>query len=150
MNILIIAIGVILCLIGLLFIALAVFVVNVIYKAEKLMFGLPWLKWLTLDDVVAMGYSRFWCKMILPAFHKNGCLEVRIQEIDIENMPERIQEAFRDNPPEIQKLLTEMEIPFEYQTVALHDFRLTKRGGRRKKIKLSPKDLFATWQPVPA
>src|SRR4051812_21263838 len=53
-------------------------------QAEKLMTGLPWMEWLTLDDVVALGHSKFWAKLLLPHFHRHGCLEIR----QLENVTE--------------------------------------------------------------
>ena len=86
--------------------------------AQRLQFELPWLKWLTLEQVVAMGYSAFMCKLILPVFHEHKQLETRLRD-DIA-IPESDQISID-------------ELGFWPLTVAYYEFKLTKRGGRRKR-----------------
>lgn len=143
-------IGILLVLVGIALIGLAIFMLLALIQADKLIYGLPWLKWLTLSDAVAMGHSEFWCKMLLPVLHRNGCLEVRPHKIDIDKLPEGIREAAIKC--DLGALLETFDLEFEYKTVALHEFRLTKRGRRRFKLKPDLKDIFRPtgWQPKTA
>ena len=92
-----------------------VMTVIAVYQHNKIMFGLPWLVWLTLDQVVEMGYSRFWCTFLLPMYYKKGYLEIRL--------------ALPTDASEFRKQWIE-RVGFEIDTVEFYEFKLTKRGGR--------------------
>lgn len=112
-------------LLGLLLIALVTFVACGLRQVWKIQFGLPWLRWLTLDEAVALGLSRFWCRVILPSLHEAGALEFRLRSDVL--IPEPLQEV-----PERLGFVVEPEF---------YEFKLTKRGGRRRRW--SSQDLFA-------
>jgi len=46
-------------------------------RGAGLMFKIPPMKWLTLDEVVAMGYSASMCRLLLDAMHERKIIEVR-------------------------------------------------------------------------
>ncbi len=126
-----------------------------VHHTTKLILGLPRLTWLTLDEVVARGYSRFWCIVLLPQFYKDGYIEVRLaglfEETFLEDtsMPEEMREALQDAIDLIKRQLHENKETFNSQTIEFHEFRLIKGGGRRRlKFKSLLKPLSA-WQSAP-
>jgi|GEM_PF-4946300 len=95
-----------------------VLVIILVYQFEKFMFKLPWLKWLTLDDLPALGFSKLWARMVLPHFYNDGYLEVRLKDEDgMDDFDHESVELFG----------------FSAATVPLYEFKLTKRCGPRKK-----------------
>jgi len=142
-------------LLGLILVGIICIIVWARSYATKLQMELPWLQWLTLDELEEKGYSVIGCILILPAFYRNGVLEVRprdfLAEI-AEGTKKRMREAGLDTegipvPPPLDK---KDVAPFSPSTVHLYEFRLTKRGGRRK-IKLFGLPKFSQgWQPAPA
>ncbi|MBU6388521.1 hypothetical protein KGQ72_01425 [Patescibacteria group bacterium] len=96
--------------------ALLLFINGAQRNADKLMFGLPLLKWVSLRDAIEMGHSEYWCKKLLPVFYKNGYLQIR---------------PHSKLPESRQKMIVKLE--FNSATVELFDFRLMKQGGRRKR-----------------
>ena len=104
------------CIFGLALIALVIFIALITHHANKLMWELPWLKWLTLDEIVQAGFSRLWSELLLPLFYEKGHLEIRISA----------------ECPEKELKFVELT-GFNAHTVRFHDFKLTKRGGRRKR-----------------
>jgi hypothetical protein len=119
-------------LLALLFFVVAMFVVIATYHLRRLFFGLPWLRWISLNEVVEKGYSKFWCKCLLPILHQKGLLELRP---DI-NLPESERKSIEGKE-------------FTFHTVHLFNFKLTKRGGGRRPKKW--KAVFpAWWHPLPA
>jgi hypothetical protein len=106
---------------------------SIIRYFDKIMYDLPWMKWLTLDEIVAMGYSRVYSKMILPLLYEQGYLEVRLTgEMDEDDL--WIIERLKFHPI----------------TVKFYEFRIVKRGrGRRKKRKLL-RFFDSGWHPAPA
>jgi hypothetical protein len=116
-------------------IAVVVMVLGIIISAgisnvNKLMFGVPWLKWLTLDEIVAMGHSRSWCEILLPLLYLRGYIEIRISDKFPKGVGEQI-EQWGLHP----------------DTVGFYEFKFTKRWGRRRN-KLA-KLLLPVWQPTP-
>ena len=93
------------------------------YHAVRLMYGLPWLKWLSLEDVEKLGFSRFWSKVLLPVFFRKGYIEIRT--------------AFPDEFSIDRKAAIEKE-GFVADNVEYYNFKITKHGGRKKKH-------FITW-----
>lgn len=107
-----------------------------LYSAFKLVFGVPWLTWLTLDEVVEMGHSRFWCKLVLPAIYRGGnvfigcTLHIRLPH----------------NLPEETRTIVEV-LGFRRETVQFYEFKLTSHwGSRRGKWKKSRVEIL---QPLP-
>ncbi|MFA5998105.1 MAG: hypothetical protein WC814_01835 [Candidatus Paceibacterota bacterium] len=109
-----------------------IFLAIAVRNANKLMWDLPWLKWLTLDEIVEMGFSRFWSEFFLPLFYKKGYLEIRISS---------------DCPKEKMRLIE--FIGFNSYTVQFHEFKLTKRSGRKKPKPWKLPAIFE-WRPVSA
>lgn len=134
MSVLLIVVGVIFIVIGLLLIVLMLFIISAGYQVQKFMFDLPWLKWLTLNEIIRMGFSRFWAQFILPGLHKEGMLEVRVGGGEL---PDEVEQRFID------------VVGFGPTTIQFYEFRLTKRGGR-KKFKLPIKNLVGALQPARA
>jgi len=101
--------------------AVVTFIAYGFYSAFKLMFGVEWLRWLTLDEIVAMGHSRFWCEILLPIFYRKGniltggTLLIRLKH----NLPDPLRELVA-------------EIGFERDTVQYHEFKFTSHGGKRR------------------
>jgi len=108
-------------------------VIYLYLHVEKIMFELPWFKWLTLDDVVKLGQSKFAARMLLPAFHDSGHVEVR-------QLP---------NLDEDKELVIKLH-GFSPFTVQYHEFRIVQRPRRKRRIKISLKDLFPSLRPVNA
>jgi hypothetical protein len=141
--------------------ALVIWFLAVNYHFNKISLTLPRMKWFTLDEVVAMGYSRFWCKILLPSYHERGYLEVRVQEMSgkFGDLPEEIQKKLRENfgdevleQAEFGIRENQVEIPFEFETVFLHEFRMIEKIGRRKRkfgfsLNLNP---LSGWEPAKA
>lgn len=106
---------------GLIVSAIVTFVVYGVYSAFKLTFGVPWLEWLTLDEVVLMGHSRFWCEVWLPAFYRAGTmlpgatLHVRLK-------------------PDLSEAVSAYaaEQGFVKWTVQYYEFKFTSHGGGRR------------------
>src|SRR3989344_8036096 len=114
-------------------VAAIILIITMIYQLEKFMFGLPWLKWLTLNDLQQLGFSKTWARLILPAFHERGYLEVRL--------------ADEDNMDDLDHEMVD-RFGFSVATVPLYEFKLTKRKGRRRKWSMSDlSGLTKTWRP---
>lgn len=135
LDILIYIIGVI-CLVAFIVATIATFIAYGVYSAFKLVFGVPWLRWLTLNEIVAMGHSRYWCEILLPIFYRKGnvfmgcTLHIRL--------PHDASDAVR--------AFTEM-MGFRRETVQYYEFKFTSRGeGRRGKLQKSRVEIL---QPVP-
>lgn len=94
---------------------------GILHNADKLMFSLPWRTWLTLDEVGKMGHSRFWARIILPAFYRKGQLEIRI----VGGLSER-QKAFAER------------WGFRPGTVEFYEFRFTERWRRKSEKQHAP------------
>lgn len=109
-------------LIGMILVAGA-FVVGIIYNADKLEFGVPWLRWITFDEIVALGHSGFWTRIILPVFYRMNKVEIRISD--------QISEADRSQA-EVKGL--------DFDTVEFYEYRFTQRWRHGKK-KPKPKRL---------
>ena len=121
-----------LALVAFVIIAIYLFVESIQWYANKMMFGLPWLKWLTMEDVVDLGYSRFYARGILPMFYKAGNLEVRV----------------KDNLEDWQLRYTET-LGFCSMTIGWYKFKITKRGGRKRWREFSLNDIFPSPLPAP-
>ncbi len=121
------AIGVIVALLLIAFVVLVVLVAHHLNKIER---GLPWMKWVTLDDAIEMGQSEFWCLALLPVFHKDGQLQVRI----FDDLDEQETELVRQKG-------------FTQETVELHEFCIVKRGRRRKIFSLTSLAVLKQWLP---
>ena len=114
---------------------LAMLIIALRHQVEKFMFGMPWLKWLTLEDLREFRLSRRWARFILPVFHENGYLEVRLIDKDaMETWDHDIVDQFG----------------FTVMTVHLYEFKLTKRKGRKDKWSFSARDLVPAWKPARA
>ncbi len=85
-------------------------------NAEKLHYGVPWLQWLTFEEIVALGHRRFWTRILLPAFYRAGYIEIRIHA--------RTSEADRARAEE-QGL--------RIGTVELYEYKFTEHWKRGKK-----------------
>lgn len=96
--------------------AIFVLMIFAIRNIDKLIWDLPWLKWLSLDEIVEMGFSRFWSPLGLQLLHEKGYLEIRLS----------------DRCPDKRRLMVE-RIGFCAYTAEFYDFKLTKRGGGRKR-----------------
>lgn len=59
---------------------IGIFVISVRHHEDKLKFGVPWFQWLSLDEIVALGHSRFLATILLPAFYRTRSVEIRIAE----------------------------------------------------------------------
>jgi hypothetical protein len=92
------------------------FVVGAIHNAYKLLFGVPWLQWLTLDEIVEMGHSRFWAKQFLPVFYRMSYVEIRISDL----------------LSELDRALIG-ECGFHSYTVMFYEFKFTEKWRRSKK-----------------
>jgi hypothetical protein len=104
------------------------FAASIALYANKLMMNLPWLKWLTLDDLVKQGYSKFYCKISLPLLLEAGNIDTRLRQLEGALEQEFLDEfgdekSFKSHPEKIR---------FNPWTIKYHEFQLTKRGGRRK------------------
>jgi len=93
---------------------------------------MPWLKWLTLDDLPAFGLSKMWAKGLLPLFYERGYLEIRL--ID------------EDGMDDFDLKMIEL-LGFNAVTVEFHEFKLTKKKGRKEKFDFSFKNLYPSWEP---
>lgn len=99
-----------------------------LWRTQELQFGLPWLRWMTLEDV----NRQFWGGWIncytLHFLHRRGNLETRLRD---------------DNLPEDPAALERTMHSFNPDTVRYHEFRLTKRGGgKRRKWRIVIPPLF--------
>lgn len=107
---------------------IAAFVACGLYAARRLVFGgVPWFVWLTLDEVVAMGNSRFWCEVWLPIFHRAGSLFVGCK------LAIRLKQ---DLPESVQELA--LAHGFVRYTVCYYEFKFTSSssgGGRWERQK---------------
>lgn len=106
----------------------SVFLAGALYNANKLLFGVPWLTWLTLDEIVEMSHSRFWTKTLLPLFYRMNYLEIRIS----------------DNLSEFDRVWAE-QYGFQTSTVAFYEFKFTEKWKRGKK---KPIRRVPTFQPM--
>ena len=97
----------------------------------RLMLELPWNQWLSLGEVVDMGYSRYYCEINIKAFYTTKSIEVRSKDSLSTEQEQLIQ-----------------QMGFGYDTIDFHEFRLTKRGGRRR-WKLLP-TLSPVWKQATA
>lgn len=52
----------------------------VVHYTDKLMYGVPWLRWLTFQEIVEMGHPRFWATVLLPLLYRKGYVEIRISD----------------------------------------------------------------------
>ena len=48
-------------------------------RIDKLSLDLPLFRWVTLDEVIAFGYSRTSCKILLPVMHRIKRVEIRVR-----------------------------------------------------------------------
>lgn len=112
--------------------AIVILAITLAAHAQKLMFGLPWMRWLTMDDVASMGYSRFYSACVLSVYHDKGDVEARV----LANLLAEDQ-ALVDT------------FGFSITTAKFHEFRLIRRPrrGRREPKLLVPRLL---WGPVHA
>lgn len=92
-------------------------IVGTIHNANKLMFGVPWLKWLTLEEIVEMGHSRLWARLLLPIFYEKKCIEIRISEQSSKR--ERLEAESRG---------------FQPATVEFYEYKFTRVWKRGKKV----------------
>lgn len=117
---------------------IAAFIACGLYAARKLVFGnIPWLVWLTLDEVVLMGHSRFWCEVWLPIFHRAGSLFVGCK------LAVRLRSDLSEYTQEFA-----LEHGFVRYTVCYYEFKFTSSssgGGRWKRQKSGVEIL----QPMP-
>lgn len=120
------------CILLALFICFLVIQIKVLHYVHKLIYELPWMKWLTLDELVSMGYSRAYSRAVLPILHEHGYLEVRVMAGVGEN-----------------DLWVIEKLKFHSMTVKFYEFRLIKRGGRRRRRRLFKLPTFG-WEPAPA
>lgn len=72
MNVLIVVIATI--------IAIAIFTSNLNKYRDRLAQELPWRQWLSIEELVTAGYSRFYSKLVLPALYNDGRLAIRLKE----------------------------------------------------------------------
>ena len=100
------------------------------YYASKLRIGLPWMQWLTLEEVEALGYSAFWSRLALPVLEQTKCLEVRPCE--------GLSLVEQEKVAELQFFVT---------TIHLYKFRLIKRVRNRRKKTEREKAKLA-WRPA--
>jgi hypothetical protein len=100
--------------------------------AIKMLVGLPWLKWMTLNEVIAKGFPPLRSKMILDLLHDDGYLEVRPKA--------DLSEA---------ALKTIEKDGFILWTVEFHEFRIIRHPPRRKKIRVPLKSIFGSLLPSP-
>lgn len=118
---------------ALILIIFGVFILAGRYQVEKFMFGLPWLKWLKIEDLPQFGLSKSWGHILLPLFNEKGYLETRlIDEDDMDEYEHELVDKFG----------------FSIATADLYEFKLTKRKNRKEKWSLSFKDLTPIWQPA--
>ena len=125
----------ILILVGVIIVALVIGGIAVSNKVHSLQFNLPWLQWLTIDDVVQSGLSRFWSALALDILNDKGYLETRFNE-GFEG-PEYQRERMR-------------EAGFSYYSISWYEFRLTKRSGRGRWGLRLPPIFRSPEQPAPA
>lgn len=112
LTIFLLGIGAIVCLVLL---ALLFGIVVTLY-ARDLQFKLPWMKWMTLDDVKALGHSKFLSRFAIDILHDYQYVEIR----PLGNLSEWAREIVED----------ELFMPW---TVQYYEFRLIKRKGRIKR-----------------
>jgi hypothetical protein len=102
------------------------YVYSGIHYVKKLMFELPWLKWITLADAKKVAPSMY-CRLALPVFHQKGYLETRLLS----------------GLGSSEKEIAEKE-GFQSHTLHFYEFRLVKRKSWRKKAKEKPKEDWKT------
>ena len=80
------------------------------------MFGVPWFEWLTLDEMVAMGHSRFWCEIVLPNLYREGTILAgcRLVVRPRSDLPDSIR-------------VSVAERGFERDTVRYYEFKFTSQ-----------------------
>ncbi len=98
------------------FIAIIILVIMVRHTLDKLMFGLKWMTWYTLEEIVIEGYSKFWSMLVLPILHQKKYLEIQTRD----DLSEEQRETCADEG-------------FTFMTVKLHQFRLSRRKGPKRK-----------------
>lgn len=107
------------------------------YYAEQLRFGLPWMRWFTIEDVTKMGYWRFLSEHALCHLYKEGELEVQPRD---------------DVDEDIQTWVETKE--FRLNTISFYQFRISYNRRRRKQQKRTafqiPRGLSWGWRPFPA
>ncbi len=96
------------------------------YFHEKLMFGLPWLKWFTLEEALATGCPLFYCQVLLPAFYIKGYLEIREKDGLSDEEKQRVEGVL------------------DTELLGLYEFRFTKRRNRKPRKKEEPN---LAWRP---
>ena len=149
-------VGITFAIVIIVFLAVVAWAYRIAQYGLKLQMELPWLTWLTLDNLVEKGYSRLYCQMLLPVFHERGYLEIRPRDLGAE-FQESIKEVEKvlgtkfDIEEEALKFDPITETRFLYSTVHLFEFRLTKRGGRKKRFQWFRLPSFGQgWQPAAA
>lgn len=99
---------------------LGIFINGAIHNANKIRYGVPWMQWLTLDEIVEMGHSRFWAEFLLPFFYRKGYVQIRMSE----------------KLGKFERLKAE-EQGLTAHTVSLYEYKFTEswRKGKKKPFK---------------
>lgn len=79
----------------------------VLFIAERLLYELPQMQWMTIEDVLERGYSRLLSSLALHVLHANNMLEVKTR-------------TDSDVPP---------DITFAAHTIQYFQFRIHNRHG---------------------
>ena len=97
-------------------IAFLLFVIVARQQMYKIMFGLPWLTWLTIDRCIELGFSSYWCQvLVLTLYKKNQNIEIR----PIVSIASELQAEW------------EKTLEFGPKTIRYYEFRLIGRKPRK-------------------
>ncbi|MCR4333823.1 MAG: hypothetical protein NUV60_02310 [Patescibacteria group bacterium] len=56
------------------------FYIGGVHNFYKLLAEAPRLQWLTFEEIVSLGYARFWVKRLLPIYHQMHYLQIRVPD----------------------------------------------------------------------
>lgn len=118
------------CFAGGVILVFAYMLMRVIHFGDKLMINLPWLRWLTLEEIMAIGCPKFYCQILLPAFYELGHMEVRERSDLSQDDKNRVK-----------------FVGFYTGTIELHEFKLTKRKHRKPR-KQKDEEIKLAWRPA--
>ena len=155
MHILWSAVVLVLLLLGFCFISYITLLVVVTLYSIRLQASLPLFKWLTLDEIVAMGYSWLLSSLCLILLHKSGLLEARIRNDTIEVTDsalavQQLDDAINEGDQNFGKGWTvDLILSDSPNTVEIFEFRLITRGRGKKKFRLLIIKPQLLWSPTP-
>ena len=101
------------------------------YNYFKIKYGVPWMQWLTFNEIAALGHSPFWLRVLLPVFHQMNDVQIRIPDDISEQDFGRVKKA-----------------GLYFGTAALYDYKFTEKSGRRDEKPDKRQHLIPQFLPV--